>query len=115
MGNINRWFDSSEFACKCGCGFCIVSADLLEVLNDLRDHFGKPVILNCVCRCPKHNRMVGGKPKSQHLEGKAADIRIPGVSPKDIFDYIEFNYPQTGLHQYNTFVHVDVRGRRARW
>lgn len=116
MTKVYTYFDSSRIACRCGCDFMIINDELFTILKDVREHFNKPLILNCVCRCPIHNKNEGGVDRSQHLTGKAADIRMPGVSPQEIFDYIDSKYGhRVGLSAYNSFVHVDVRGYKARW
>ncbi len=115
-GMINKYFSRDEFACKCGCGFAAVDVDLLAVLTDLRGHFAKPVKINSACRCPAHNKAVGGEDKSQHLHGMAADFVVAGVSPAKVYQYLTGQYPyQYGLGLYKTWVHADVRAVKARW
>jgi len=76
-------FSRSEVACECGCGIDFVSLELMCKLQVVRDQyfavFKEGLILNCVCRCPKHNVDVGGKWNSAHITtekkvGEAADI-----------------------------------------
>lgn len=92
------------------------SDELLEVLEDVRSHFGDlPVVVNSGYRCPTHNKNVGGAKKSQHLLGTAADIVVKGVRPSDVYRYLD-PYHDGGLGRYGTFTHIDVRGSgRARW
>lgn len=69
---------------------------------------GVPVHLDCGFRTPSHNKAVGGSPKSQHLLGKAADIKIPGYTPEQVANLAkEIGFRGIGI--YNTFTHVDVR------
>ena len=74
-----------------------------KVLQPVRDHFAKPVVINSGYRCPKLNKAVGSSSKSQHTKGEAADIEIPGVSNKELAEYIEDNLPfdQLILEFYN--------------
>ena len=112
FGNFNR----EEFECKCGCGFAAVDVELLQVLNLLRDFYNKPVTLNSACRCERHNKHVGGTLGSKHVRGLAADIVVRDVSPRAVYDYLETMYPDTyGIGLYGTFVHLDVRKKKARW
>jgi hypothetical protein len=109
MGDISKHFNRSEFACKCECGFNTVDVELLEIAEDLREHFGMPIVCNSGCRCETHNAKVGGGKDSQHL-------RVVGVDPIDVYVYLSDEYPhQYGLGLYDTFVHVDSRSKMARW
>ena len=74
-----------------------------KVLQPVRDHFGKPVVINSGYRSPKLNKAIGGSNKSQHTKGEAADIEIPGLSNKELAEYIEDNllFDQLILEFYN--------------
>jgi len=88
----------------------------VDVLQKIRDHFGKPVNINSGYRTPGKNKQVGGAAYSQHLYGTAADISIKGVSPGTVADYAETLLPNSGgIGIYGTFTHVDVRTARSRW
>jgi len=108
-------FELSEFQCKCGCQTVKLCSTLLDRLQKIRTEAGRPVIINSGYRCSGHNRAVGGASGSQHLEGKAADFRIPGLSIQQQRQLAEKYFPDGGVGFYNNFVHVDVRGRKARW
>ncbi|EBH6582603.1 DUF882 domain-containing protein [Salmonella enterica] len=114
---ISKHFSRREFECKCGtCGYNAVDVELLKVLEDVREHFGKPVIINSANRCPTHNKRVGGASNSTHLKGLASDIVVKGVNPSAVYAYLDSKYPNSyGIGKYNTFTHIDVRGYRARW
>ncbi|MCP5006600.1 MAG: DUF882 domain-containing protein [Planctomycetes bacterium] len=113
---LHKHFSRTEFECPDGCGFDPVDKELLWVLIDLRQSFGRPITINSGCRCPKHNAAVGGGTKSQHLLGKAADIVIRGVAPELVSNYLEERYPDKyGIGRYETFTHIDVREMKARW
>lgn len=118
MGDLTANFSRHEFRCKCGCGFDDVSPDLVKGLQQLRDLCGRPVIVNSACRCPEHNRRVGGAAKSRHLEGKAADIVIRGLTPRQMADLAEqidvFQKGAILIYPARGFIHVDVRGARVR-
>lgn len=115
---LREHFEDKEFACKCGCGFCKPDPLLLDGLEELRHVLGdKPIIINSACRCEKHNAESGGAKTSQHLTGKAADIRVAGVTPEQLreaaYKVPVFNHGGIGI--YNWGIHVDVRGHKARW
>lgn len=108
-------FSRHEFACRCGCGFDAVDVELLEVLQDVRDHFEAPVTVTSGCRCPTRNRAVGGERKSMHLNGMAADIVVEGVTPETVVNYLVTKYYTYGIGLYSDWVHIDVRDAKARW
>ena len=119
-GDLSQHFSRSEFACHCGCGFGLgehdVSAELVRVLEGIRAHFDAPIMVVSGCRCARHNRTVGGARFSRHVLGQAADIRVQGVVPKAVADFLCERYARTfGVGRYGTWTHVDVRATRARW
>jgi uncharacterized protein YcbK (DUF882 family) len=107
-------FDRSEFACGCGCGFDTVDAELLNCLEYIREHFDRPVIINSAARCPDHNLACGSNSGSQHLLGRAADIRVDGIEPTLVHELCE-QMEVGGLGEYDTFTHLDTRVGFARW
>lgn len=54
-----------------------------HVLDPVREMAKRPVRITSGYRCAELNRMVGGKPNSQHLNGQAADFTIDGFTAKD--------------------------------
>lgn len=119
MGDLSKNFNRSEFRCKCGkCGLDTIDAATLEVLENVRAHFGQPVTINSAYRCPNHNKSVGGASNSQHLYGRAADITVKGVSPSTVASYVESGplKGKGGVGRYSNFTHVDTRTNGpARW
>ena len=112
----SKWFTRDEFQCRCGCGFATVDAELLQVLEDVREYFNSPVIINSSCRCEKHNKAEGGASKSKHLLGIAADIKVSGVVPGDVYGYLNSKYKNKyGIGNYSTFTHIDIRATKARF
>lgn len=47
---------------------------ITQVLDPLREAYGKPIRVNSGYRCPRLNQAVGGAEGSHHLRGMAADI-----------------------------------------
>ena len=116
MGDLSKNFSRSEFECSCGCGLDDVSVELVELLQEIRDEIEEPIAITSACRCKEHNEAVGGAKKSQHLLGTAADIVVRACTPDYVYQHIDNKHPDTfGLGKYRSFVHVDVRTRRARW
>lgn len=56
-----------------------------NVLEPLRQWYGKPIRISSGYRCPQLNAHpeVKGSPNSQHMLGEAADLRIPTYSYTD--------------------------------
>lgn len=116
-------FSLDEFECKCGCKMPeFVKKNVIELaenLQVLRDAVGRLDPTNAY-RCKDHNADVGGAVNSQHLKGKAADIKSKTLSPKEIATIVDDlmkseKFKLGGIGIYNTFTHVDIRGSRARW
>lgn len=113
---LNKYFKRREFACKCGCGTSTVDAELLKVITEVREHFEAPTSITSGHRCAKHNANVGGAKNSVHMTGKAADIKVSGIHPSVVADYLEKKYPsQYGIGRYASFTHIDVRDGKSRW
>ena len=111
---ISKNFKLYEFQCKDGSNLVKVDSELISKLQKLRDTIGKPIIINSAFRTVEHNKSVGGSPTSQHLLGKAADIRVSNMTPKQLATYCE-KIGFGGIGIYKTFVHVDTRKGTARW
>ena len=114
-------FKSTEFDCH-GSGCCSqtkVDDKLIQYLQQIRNHFGKPVNISSAYRCETHNKNVGGATGSRHKSGEAADIYISGVTPAEIAKYAE-SIGILGIGLYETdadghFVHVDTRPTKSFW
>lgn len=113
---IAKNFKAREFDCQ-GNGCCIetpIDEKLVDFLQNIRDHFKKPVYLTSY-RCPVHNSLTPNASKnSRHLYGQAADFHIDGVEPKEIAKYAE-SIGVKGIGLYDTFVHIDTRETKSFW
>jgi uncharacterized protein YcbK (DUF882 family) len=116
-------FSLSEFECKCGCVMPEFvkknAAELAENLQALRNEVGRLDLTNAY-RCKAHNADVGGSVNSQHLLGKAADIKSKKFASSEIAKTTDDmmkneTFKLGGIGIYNTFTHIDIRGTRARW
>ena len=47
----------------------------MERLDEIREKYGKPIIITSGYRCQELNKKVGGKSNSFHLKGLAADLK----------------------------------------
>ena len=109
-------FTVKEFACKDGSDTVLIDSALVDLLQKIRDHFGKPITINSAYRNATYNKKIGGVSNSQHVYGTAADIVVQGVKPEEVAKYAEYLMPKTGgIGLYSSFTHVDVRSNRSRW
>lgn len=114
--NVSTNFRVKEFACTDGSDPIFIDSDLVTILQKIRAHFGKTVTITSAYRTPGKNKAVGGTTYSQHLYGRAADIKVKGVSPKKVAQYAETLLKNKGgIGTYSTFTHIDVRTTKARW
>ena len=109
-------FRAREFDCR-GTGCCAetpIDEKLVQYLQQIRTHFGKPVYLTAY-RCRIHNaRTPNAAPNSRHIYGQAADFYIDGVEPAEIAKYAE-SIGVKGIGLYDTFVHIDTRETKLFW
>lgn len=124
-GKVTPNFKWSEFDCKCGAVLpehlktnVALLARNLEVIR--AEAGNKPVIITSGYRTEAYNKKVGGVVHSQHLFGRAADIKIKGMTSKEVYTLIlrlikEGKILKGGVGLYPTFVHYDIRGREAYW
>ena len=136
MRKITEHFSAEEFACKDGTPYPAELYDLLldlcSLLEDIRELVGnRPITIISGYRTPEYNRKIGGARKSQHVEGRAADIAVKGMSARVMHDRIlsgvtysakVYDGPNNflflgGLGAYPNFTHVDTRFtyRLIRW
>lgn len=66
-----------------------------NILQPIREHYGKSVKVNSGYRSPEVNASVGGSKTSDHCKGQAADIEINGVANGDLAKYIVDNFKFT--------------------
>lgn len=84
-----------------------------NVLQPIRDKYGKAIYINSGYRCPSLNRAVGGVNNSQHLcqRGAAADIR--SEDNKELWDLIvdmhnkgELEFDQLIDESHLSWIHI---------
>lgn len=118
---LSAHFYSNEFDCH-GNGCCSeskINEKLIEYLEKIREHFGKPVTITSPYRCPTHNSRIGGAVGSRHSKGDAADFVVSGIAPRTVAQYAE-SIGIMGIGLYETsadghFVHIDTRETKSFW
>ena len=115
--HIRHW-SREEFRCRCGechapyCDGFPAEPDqtLVELADDIRQDLGAPGHRSSGIRCRQHNTDSGGVANSKHMEGKALDFMIEGISAERVYEramrdsrtnyaYVIGNGP---------YVHIDV-------
>lgn len=93
-----------------------LEALVANVLDPLREAYGKPIKVTSGYRCPRLNRAVGGAESSQHIKGEAADITA-GTPSENLYIYnLLKNLPiDQAINEHNgSWLHVSFSSRRCR-
>lgn len=114
---LSSHFKLHEFQCSDGSDVVFVSPALVDILENIRVHFGAAVTITSAYRTEAFNaRTDGSSKKSKHCEGLAADIQVTGHTPREVYDYAcRLLGDHGGVGIYDTFVHVDVRSKKSRF
>jgi uncharacterized protein YcbK (DUF882 family) len=124
MAKITNNFSLQEFNSKCGrempTNVMVNIIELAKNLQVLRDEVKKSIQITSGYRSPEHNAKVKGAKNSQHITGMAADIKVAGMTPKQVAEVIERliaekKMKEGGIGIYKTWVHYDIRNTKARW
>ena len=113
-----RYWSREEFRCRCGnyhapyCDGFPVEPDetLVEMVDDIRAHFGRPAHPSSGIRCERHNAdQPGAAANSKHKRGKALDFFIEGISGEELKAYAAKDPRCTYTYVISgNYVHVDV-------
>ena len=122
-----------SFSCR-GIGCCSkfsLSDGLVNGLGKLLFHLPNEthLVLTSGFRCKKHNNSImkpdgqrASSPRSRHMLGEAADIKVQGWSSLELYEFIEemaipeFVRGCIGIYQgERNFLHLDIRKRRTRF
>jgi hypothetical protein len=122
MGDLSKDFDSSEFfktdtyqRIKSGNRLpaWYIDANLIYILQELRDHFKKPIKITSGFATPAENITRGSTAEwSMHIFGKAADFVVEGVDAKTVQGYLRKKYKNIGLGCGVDFTHIDTRNTK---
>ena len=113
---LSEHFTVKEFASHDGADTVLIDMLLIEYLEKIRQHFGKPIHINSGYRTPEHNSRVGGVKNSYHTKGRAADIVVQGVKSLDVARFAEtFVCGGVGWYEAKSFTHIDTRPRHVLW
>lgn len=81
-----------------------------EILEPLRLGSGKVIVITSGYRSPELNAAIKGSKTSDHMSGRAADIKIPGMSPLNVCGLIvALNLPfKQVIHEFGAWCHVSI-------
>jgi uncharacterized protein YcbK (DUF882 family) len=88
-------------------------ANLVRVaalLEEVRALVKKPILVNSGFRSKQVNDAVGSRDTSQHRIGCAADIRVPGMTPREVVEACiaaNIGYDQI-IEEFGSWTHISV-------
>ena len=109
-------FTDSDIAARYGIDNTPALADIeslrylcAETLEPLRAIVG-PITITSGYRSERVNALANGNPKSQHMRGEAADIRVPGMTPQQLQDVIRKHGIRIDqcIREFDQWVHVSL-------
>jgi uncharacterized protein YcbK (DUF882 family) len=114
-----------EVTCKCGkCDGGGITPEAILLFERIRAQCvacrgcDTPITVFSGRRCVAHNKSVGGVANSYHLTGQALDLGCPQGMTMDEFHGVCLACNPNGgvgFYRHDGFIHVDVRGKKARW
>ncbi len=82
---------------------------LMSRLDEIRGGYGKPIYINSGYRCAELNKLVGGKPNSQHLKGEAADLRFDIDLLNFIIQFCHFDQLIIEKSKNSKWIHISFK------
>jgi len=105
-------FTIDELSCR-GTGVCRMDENFLELLQQIRNHFGKPMVVTSGYRHPDYNEKVSKTGRTgPHTKGQAVDVLITGKDAIKLFAIAQnlgmtgIGLNQRGPHN-KRFIHMD--------
>ena len=86
----------------------LMDPKLLNMIDEAREIYGKPIHVNSGYRTEAHNRKVGGVSSSSHLKGLAVDVACTKSDDrfKMLKALMKVGFNRIGVA--GTFIHVDI-------
>lgn len=81
-----------------------------ELLQPIRDDIGKPIVITSGLRPVWLNVMVGGSKTSEHIDGRAADFKVVGMTPYDVTKHVsQMRLPWNQcIHEFGRWSHISI-------
>ena len=103
-----KYFTEKEFnRCTPSCSMNDMDAGFIELLDELREKAGIPLVLNCAYRSKEYDKSKGRSGNSAHVRGKAVDIRCNDSTNRYKILKAAFELGITRIGIGNGFVHID--------
>ena len=121
--NLSLHFADYELRCQCKRHkeqpLCDVAPRLLSLAEKVRDILTVPMIVTSCCRCPEHNKEVGGSPASKHICTPSQPARAMDFKPKNTEPIVAYNAIVKAYHDgrlnelggiglYDWGLHIDI-------
>jgi len=106
------YFTDDEFRCQCGCGRSEMNINFVNLLNAIREDYGKPMVISSGYRCPDHP-IEARKPNGggSHSTGWAADVAVQGADALRLIEVaLKHGITGLGVNQKGSvgrFIHLD--------
>lgn len=115
-----KWFKISEFVRSSTAEACGIDNSLpanlqeaadytLERLDVIREGYGKPIVITSGYRCPQLNKVVGGKPTSQHTKAQAADLKWDSELLQYILRCCKFDQCIEESNRRTRWIHISFK------
>lgn len=120
---VSRNFTVREFRCHDGSDRILIDTDMVAKLQQIRDYFGRPVLIGSGYRTLAYNARIGGADGSHHTTGKAVDFDV-GIGKAAISPMLVAMYADAigcgGVGRYirtdgQSWVHIDVGRYNGFW
>ena len=89
----------------------LMSKELLEILDEVREDYGKPIHITSGYRTESHNAKVGGKKDSSHLKGLACDVAC--TTSRERFQLIRL-FLEYGITRIGIGLFAQATGKRRK-
>lgn len=104
-----KYFKNSEFEkCSPPCSIEDMDQDFLNLLDDIREAMGVPLVLNSAYRSPEWDRSKGRSGNGGHTKRCAVDIRCNDSATRARLVRVAGDFGITRIGIANTFVHIDT-------
>lgn len=106
-----NYFSEEELACQ-HCGKYGTPPDFLELLNEIRRTYNRPMVISSGYRCPDHPIEAAKDKPGSHASGRAVDVLVAGEDALDLIVAAKLNgICRIGVKQkgdWNSrFIHLD--------